>query len=66
MRFGMGRLEISLTLWVFFLPAWHWIGRWIVLRMRIHPSLAILDAFKEDFILEIKVACLKSKARWRF
>jgi hypothetical protein len=36
-RFGMGRLEIPLTHWVFFLPTWNWIGRWTVLRTRIRP-----------------------------
>jgi hypothetical protein len=32
MRSGMGRMEIPLTLWVFFLPTWLWIEIWIVLR----------------------------------
>lgn len=27
------------------------------------PSLAILDAFEEDFLREVKVACPKSKGR---
>jgi hypothetical protein len=59
MRFRMGSLEIPLTLWVLFLPTRHWIGRWIVSRMR----MAILAAFEEDFVQEVKVACPKSKGR---
>jgi hypothetical protein len=27
------------------------------------PPLAILDAFEEDFLREVKVACLKSKGK---
>jgi hypothetical protein len=61
MRFGMGRLKIPLTLWVFFLPTWHWIGRWIVEDE--DPSLAILYAFEKDFLWEVKVVRPKSKGR---
>jgi hypothetical protein len=36
-RYGMGRMVTPLTLWVFYLPIWPWIGSWIVMRIWLHP-----------------------------
>jgi len=62
MKFRLGRMETPLTPWVFALPTCPWIGRRMVLRIKICPSRLWMP-LKRIFIGLKRVRVLRLRRR---